>query len=77
MVMKKIDLAEQITRHTHRLDEDDPISADWQIGQEVSLIAVLEAHRRFVNQGFDTRTAAALTMAWGALEGGKFAHSES
>jgi hypothetical protein len=40
------------------------VHATWNIGEEASLIAVLEAHRRFLAQTDDSRTAAALTLAW-------------
>ena len=38
--------------------------AIWTPIQESSLILVLEAHRRLVEETKDPRTAAALTLAW-------------
>lgn len=40
------------------------VFATWNAGEESSLLAVLEAHRRFLAQTDDSRTAAALCLAW-------------
>jgi hypothetical protein len=50
----------------------NPLAVDlvttWGTGQETSLQLVLEAQRRFTEITNDSRTAAALTLAWASLE---------
>jgi hypothetical protein len=50
----------------------NPLAVDvvvtWGTGQETSLQLVLEAQRRFAEITNDSRTAAALTLAWASLE---------
>lgn len=51
------------------LDGDNvsrPLHCYWGTGEEKSLVAVLEAHRRLTVETGDSRTAAALTLAWAA-----------
>lgn len=47
------------------------VDAGWGMHHESAFLMILEAHRRFEEETGDSRTAAALTLAWAALEGGR------
>lgn len=54
----------------------DDFEARWSTYHEIDFILVGEAHRRFMEETGDMRTAAALTLAWAMLESGSRAHPE-
>lgn len=63
----------------NRIGSDDPDVRpiiEWTPSDEHSFCSVIEVHRRFNEVFEDTRTAAALTMAWAAITAGRLAHPE-
>lgn len=54
----------------------EEVEGYWGPSQEASFQLVLAANNRFLNVTQDTRSAAALTLAWAALEAGYIARPE-
>lgn len=54
----------------------EDVEGFWGPSQQASLQVVMEAMHRFQQVTQDTRSAAALTLAWAALESGYIARPE-